>query len=187
MHQFAELLIKIRGDRLQHSHPFSSFSSTHYISCAFLLFPHRPPLNSSSFVSASVTRSRPLQVLRSFRRRTKCSFLSVLQLSAFSERLEKSSPHWEQQEQRVRRSFTTWCLQSVSSVTLTSRITRVSPAGVCKASRHVHGVCRAVAWRYLYEESEAAVQLLRIDSENHIVENSCHGISHRRYNPSFYI
>lgn len=40
-------------------------------------------------------------MLASFRSQTKCPFLSVIQLSSFSDHLKRRPPHWEVQDQRV--------------------------------------------------------------------------------------
>ncbi|XP_078132002.1 RNA exonuclease 5 [Sander vitreus] len=50
------------------------------------------------------------EVLASFRRRTKCPFLSVLQFSSLSDHLKRSYPHQEHQHQRVCANLRDMCV-----------------------------------------------------------------------------
>lgn len=152
------------------------------MSCAFLLFPLHPINSSSCFSPPLFTVFLPLQVLASFRRQTKCPFLSVLQFSSSSDYLKRCIPAEEQQYQRVRCFF--FCFFSQNMMNLVSKLlffvlinVCVYPAGVCKPSRYVCRVCWAVSCRFLWEGSEAAVSLLWSSSKNQDVELSCQGIS----------
>lgn len=63
------------------------------------------------------------------------------------------------------------------AVILTCSNGRVRPSGVCKPSRFVRRVCRAVSRGFLWEGGETAVLLLRAGSENQNDERSCQGTS----------
>lgn len=126
------------------------------------------------------------QVLASFRTRTRASFLSVLQFSSSSERLEKLCPqrerhrHHEKVRTRPRTVSTAAAAAAADCLWLSLACSWLSvccAAGVWESEGDVLGVCRPISSQFLRDGGEAALPPLRTHSEGPHVAQGHEGTS----------